>query len=66
MIYSGGKGHTFGGKLSLFGDKLPLWRALGELWTNPPKNWPRLDPPSLSGNVSILGTFGLPTQALPL
>ena len=45
MIYSGGKGHTFGGKLSLFGDKLPLWRALGELWTNPPKNWPRLDPP---------------------
>ena len=45
MIYSGGKGHTFGGKLSLFGDKLPLWRALGELWTNPPKNWPRLAPP---------------------
>ena len=61
------QGTLFGEKLSLFGDKLSLRRALNALWTNPQKmSWHRTDLPlpPLSGNASISGAFGPPTQAL--
>ena len=55
----------FLGETVTFGDERSLWRALSTLWTNPPKkSLQGAEPPPLSGNARILGTFEPPSPPL--
>ena len=64
MIYSGGKGHTFGGKRPLVGAKWLLCRTISALWTNPPKNPCKGQSPSLFWQCQDFGCIWTPNPSL--